>query len=197
MTYEIGHSTHIGKRDHQEDRFYCSEIPPINSLGATHLLAESINSINLQTFKRGSGSTFTGAVLTEDCGVVGAHLGDSPAAVVIFEPAERKIEFEILIANHTPSQEQKKMRRGEYAWFERGGQIRLKEQDVEDEAALRLNRALGDHTLYPAVSKKVDIGVHDYSAEITAGKRVFLLMASDPDKSFKKHCKHDYCRSII
>ncbi|MBV6500988.1 MAG: hypothetical protein CJBNEKGG_03482 [Prosthecobacter sp.] len=171
----IGSHSEQGHRPYQEDRLLVQPVPSMNEAQAAALLEKSTRSIAKDTSTHmNSGSTFTGAVVTENGNIVTAHLGDSPAAAIIYDPKTGKADVVRLTEDHTPSQEQKIIthKNGERT-LEMDGRVWGKEH------ALAVNRALGDGDYGQGVSKTPEVQAHDMSKYHAEGKKVFLLVASD------------------
>lgn len=161
-------------RPSQDDRFLLEPFPQMDEQQAERFLSDLTGELAQKTKNDKSGSTFTGAIVTGNGNVVTCHLGDSPAAAIVYDPATGSAQAIALTKAHKPGKEFKEFKVGNEHWAESGGRIINSRGDN-----IALNRALGDVPFGKAVSKNPDIASHDLSQYRRDGKRIFLLVASD------------------
>lgn len=168
-----------GDRHHQEDRFLINDLPPMSEANARNFLTESVDALVEATKDdEKTGSTFTGAIVTEEGNVVTAHLGDSPAAIVIYDPHSHTTEIKQLTTPHTPIYNEYIQDIPGSADFQLNGRIWHPLTNGKY-VSIALTHALGDSEFGDSLSHEPDMQTHDLSEYRNAGKQIFLLTASD------------------
>lgn len=163
-------------RDQQEDRLLLSAMPAMDEYDAASWLKKTVEEMAETTRLCTSTSRFTGAIITKDGKVVTAHLGDSPAVAIIYDPASKNVSTQQLINPHLPNQDatgETYFGENEARWVEKEGYL-FPDPDGTG-MCINVTHALGANEFGEAVSKEPDIKTHTFEP----GKRIFLLVGSD------------------
>ena len=162
-----------GRRNGQEDAFFTNSPNPRPSHEMGDFLLEAFKQTQAKTLGLNDGATGTVAAVSTDNTLTLAHLGDSPAMLMVRDGETGKVQVHNLLKEHKPTDPEERAR------IEREGGHVLGMRVVSNHGhALAVARAFGDND-FPGVGHVPDITslkIDDYAKP---GDQVFLCVSCD------------------
>jgi len=178
--FSAGTAMEQNLRPSQQDRLFVSPFPLVTEVVAAEFLRQVIKTIDSLTKNLDDGSTFTGAIITKQGNVVTAHLGDSPASIIVLDQAYNLKFIQLLTPPHLPGGvDGCQVARDGTKYIDTTHYRYLLNENGSRGAGIAVCRALGDRTYAGAVSHEPEVLHHDLQVDSFEGQRVFLLVTSD------------------
>ena len=136
----------------QEDLSSATGTPPLSEASVTHFFRNSVEQMH-QRIKNDyyyTGTTFVGAAVTEEGNIVTAHLGDSAALRIIYDPVTQEVDIKRLTQDHKPKHEADYR----YGVVQRGTKLFVKNQFGD---IINMTHALGAKEFDDVLSRTPDI----------------------------------------
>jgi serine/threonine protein phosphatase PrpC len=178
---ELGSSQSQNERLTQQDRLFLAPFPPVNRETAERFLLDATEAIHDATEDTiGSGSTFTGAIITEQGDIVTAHLGDSPASYIVINARGELVDVALITKSHVPTESIAIVTAADGVRYTDMGSYRyLVHDDDTVGMGIQIIRSFGDKEFGGAISREPEISYTNLQKHLDAGHRVLLLVTSD------------------